>query len=143
MPARSTRKKAAKASRAASLAAAAKQPKITLKTRRTTVLFNADSVETLNLVTNLTLPLLLKPLKATKPPFTYIIVSRVVRITASSKAQELKSKTETVLLSLFNYAKFNISAFKLAVNRVKNKRHNNIRTSYYIYYNSPKGAIEF
>jgi hypothetical protein len=64
MPARSTRKKAAEASRAASLAAAAKQPKITLKTRRTTVSFDADGVETLDLVTDLTLPPPLKPLKA-------------------------------------------------------------------------------
>jgi hypothetical protein len=70
-------------------------------------------------------------------------VLRVVRVTASSKAQELESKTKTVLLGLFNYAKFNISALKLAVNRVRNKGHNSIRTSYYIHCNSPKGAIEF
>ena len=106
MLAKTKRQKASQATRAASLAIVARQPKITLKTRRTTVLFNNDIVETVDLVAS---PPPLPPLKPLKPPFTYILVWRILVRTANG-LKELRRKTNTVELGLFNYAEFSTEA---------------------------------
>jgi hypothetical protein len=81
-------------------------------------------------------------LKPAKPPFTYILVWRIVVVTAEGST-ELRSKTETIELGSFDYEEFNQEAILLAARALKTLGHRGMETYYRIYRGSPTGKVNF
>jgi hypothetical protein len=142
MPPKSIKKRAAEASRKAQLAAAAKQPKLTPRSRRPTVQFTQyETAEALDLTVDNPVTHALP--KASKVPLTYILVWRITTINAAGEEKELRSKTDLVEPASFDYHEFCGDAIRLAVSKLGNSRALHGVYTYRIHRQSPQGKLEF